>query len=144
MQTSLGRARRGTYIHGIVSLIASEHFAKNPPPRRIGKPSNMGQKLDIWISGYLNIWISGYLDIWILVKTLCCCIPTLRFCVVQPCRFSCFPEKSMSLVFCNLKQCVLHSTRSIFNRTRLDRCELKNECVKFQYRTKLMTRKFEI
>ena len=35
-------------------LIGSEQFAKNPPPRRIGKPSNMGQNMDIWISGYLD------------------------------------------------------------------------------------------
>ena len=49
-------------IHGIVSLIASEPFAKNPPPRRIGKPSNMVRNMDIWKSGYLDIWIFGYLD----------------------------------------------------------------------------------
>ena len=43
------------YVIGIVSLIASEQFAKNPPPRRIGKPSNMVQNMDIWKSGYLDI-----------------------------------------------------------------------------------------
>ena len=48
-------------LYGIVSLIASEQFAKNPPPRRIGKPSNMDQNM---VSGHLNSWISGYLDIW--------------------------------------------------------------------------------
>ena len=50
-----------------------------------------------------------------------------------------FPEK-MSLVFCNLKQCFLHSTRTIFNGTRLDRRGLKNEIVRFQDGTKLMAR----
>ena len=35
----------------------------------------------------MDIWISGYLDIWILVNTICCCIHTLRFYVVQPYRF---------------------------------------------------------
>ena len=52
--------------YGIVSLIASEQFAKNPPPRRIGKTSNMVRNMDVWKSGYL--------DICILVKTVCCCI----------------------------------------------------------------------
>ena len=55
--------------------------------------------LDIWISGYLEIWIPGYLDIWIFgifglwQKAICCCIPTLRFCVVQPCRSFFFQKK---------------------------------------------------
>ena len=50
------------YTYGIVSLIASEQFAKNPPPRRIGKPRIEAQNMEIWISGYLDIWIFGYLD----------------------------------------------------------------------------------
>ena len=54
-----------------------------------------------------------------------------------------FFRKNRSLVFCNLKQCFLHSTKTIFNGTRLDRRGLKNECVRFQYGTKLMTRKFK-
>ena len=57
-------------LYGIVSLIGSEQFAKNPLPRRISKLPNMGQNmvsghLDIWISGYLDISISGCLDVWI-------------------------------------------------------------------------------
>ena len=55
-----------------------------------------------------------------------------------------FPEKSRSLVLCNLKQCFLHSTKTIFNGTRLDRCGLKNECIRFHYATNLMTRWFKI
>ena len=49
-------------VYGIVSLIASEQFAKNPPSRRIGKTSNMVRNTDIWKSGYLDIWIFEYLD----------------------------------------------------------------------------------
>ena len=41
-------------ICGIVSLIASEQFAINPPPGRIGKPSNMVLNMDIWMLGYLD------------------------------------------------------------------------------------------
>ena len=45
--------------------------------------------LDIWIFGYLLFWMCGYLDMWIFgfwQKAICCCIPTLGFYVVQPCR----------------------------------------------------------
>ena len=55
-----------------------------------------------------------------------------------------FPRKNRSLVFCNLKQCFLQSTKTIFNGTRLDRRGLKNECLRFQYGTKPMARKFQI
>ena len=37
-----------------------------------------------------------------------------------------FSRKLRSLVFCNPKQCFLHSTETIFNGTRLDRRGLKN------------------
>ena len=55
-----------------------------------------------------------------------------------------FSRKNRSLVFCNLKQSFLHSTKTIFNGTRLDRRGLKNECIRFQYGTKMMARKFKI
>ena len=65
-------------------------------------------------------------------------IPSLRFRIF----FIFFCIQSRSLVFCNLKQCFLHSTKTIFNGIRLDRCGLKNECIRYQYDTKLMTKKF--
>ena len=37
-----------------------------------------------WPPSHPSVPGYGYLDIWILVKTICCRIPTLRFCVVQP------------------------------------------------------------
>ena len=37
-----------------------------------------------------------------------------------------FSRKNRSLVFCSLKQCFLHSTKTIFNGTRLDRRGLKS------------------
>ena len=37
-----------------------------------------------------------------------------------------FPGKNRSLGFCNLKLCFLHSTKTIFNGTRLDRRGLKS------------------
>ena len=102
--------------------------------------------LDIWIFGYLDIWISGYLDIWIcgyLVKNnLLMHHHSEVLCGAALPGFF-FSRKSRSLVFCNLKQCFLHSTNKIFNRTRLDRGGLKNEYGRFQYGTKLMTRKFK-
>ena len=52
----------------------------------VSHSANMRTRTRTWISEYLDIWISEYLDIWILLKTICGCIPTLRFCVVQPCR----------------------------------------------------------
>ena len=55
-----------------------------------------------------------------------------------------FPRKNASLVFCNLKLCLLHSTNKMFNLTELDRHGLKNECLTFQYVTKLMARKLKV
>ena len=55
-----------------------------------------------------------------------------------------FSRESRSPVFGNPKQCCLHSTNMCFNGTRLDRRGLKNECVRFQYGTNLMTGKFKI
>ena len=54
-----------------------------------------------------------------------------------------FFRKTTCLVFCNLKLCFLNSIWKIFNGTRLDRRGLKSLCVRFQYGTKCMTRKFE-
>ena len=98
----------------------------------------------IWICGYLDIWISGYLDIWIsgfwqnnglmhpLSGLLCgVALPGLFF----------FQRKTGPWCFCNLKPCFLHSTKTIFNGTRLDRRGLKNQCERFQYGTKSMDRK---
>ena len=113
------------YIYGIVSLIASEQFAKNPPPRRIGKPSNMVRNI---VSGYLDNWIAGYVDIWISgfwskqwvdassIRTSVWCSPAVFF----------SREKTGSWCFCNLKLCFLHSAKTIFNGTRLDRRGLKS------------------
>ena len=53
-------------------------------------------------------------------------------------------RKNRSLRFCNLKQCFLQSTNKIFDGTRLVRRGLKNDCVRFQYGTKLMARLFNI
>ena len=53
-------------------------------------------------------------------------------------------RKNRSLVFCNLKQCFLHSTKTIFNGTRLDCHRLKSLLERFQYGTKLMARKLNI
>ena len=86
----------------------------------------------------LDIWILGYLDYGIQfvaaspIRTSVWCSPAGGF----------FSGKNRSLGFCNLKHCFLHSTKTIFNGTRLDRRGLKNECVRFQYGTKLMARKF--
>ena len=55
-----------------------------------------------------------------------------------------FSRKSRSLVFCNPKKCFFNSTEAILNGTRLDGHGLKNECVRFQYGTKLLTREFDI
>ncbi len=51
-------------------------------------------------------------------------------------------RKNTSLVF--LQPCFLHSTKTIFNGTRLDRRGLKSDCVRFEYGTKLRTSKFKI
>ena len=99
-------------IVGIVLLIASEHFAKNPPPRRIGKPSNKNQNMDIWKCGYLenlDIGISGYLDsgqnsLLLHPQSGLLCGAALP---------GAFSRKNRSLGFCNLKQCFLHSTKTI-------------------------------
>ena len=61
-----------------------------------------------------RIWITGYLDISILVKTICCCIPTLRFLEVQPCLFVA-PKKHVPGVL-QPKQCFFNSTWTMLNR----------------------------
>ena len=70
-------------------------------------------------------------------------LPTLRFCVAALPGTFFFPKNLVSEI-CNLKQCFLHSTNKILNGTRLDRCGLKSECIRFPYGTKSMTRKFKI
>ena len=88
-------------------------------------------------------WISGYLDNWIMVTNLLLHPQSGLLCgAALPGAF--FSRENRSLGFCNLKHCFLHSTKTIFNGTRLDRCGLKNECVRFKYGTKLMARKFNI
>ena len=78
--------------------------------------------LSIFIN-FVWIWMDLDLDLdgfgWI-------CIPSSVFCVVQPCRGLFFPEKTRPWCFCSLKQCFLHSTKTIFNGTRLDRRGLKS------------------
>ena len=74
------------------TVFPGQNRGHNVPQRLNGVPGYRVQgiwifvDLKIWISGSLDIWKFGYLDIWIMVKQMCCCIPTLRFCVVQPCR----------------------------------------------------------
>ena len=61
----LADSEAGDNFCGIVSSIASEQFAKNPPPGRIRRTIEYGPEyghMDIWIYGYLAIWIFGYLD----------------------------------------------------------------------------------
>ena len=53
------------------------------------------------------------------------------------------PEKTGPCWFCNLNQCFLHSTKTIFDGTRLDRRGLKSQCERFQYGTTPMARKFK-
>ena len=90
-----------------------------------------GPEYGIWISGYLDMWISGYLDIWIFGyldsgQNNGLMHPQSGFLcgVALPGVF--FPEKTGPWCFCNLKHCVLHSTKTIFNGTRLDRRGLKS------------------
>ena len=68
------------------------------------------------------------LDIWIfrLWYPICCCTPNPDFCVVHPCRGLVFPEKTHPWCFCNLKQCFLHSTKTMLNGTAPDRRGLKS------------------
>ena len=54
-----------------------------------------------------------------------------------------FPEKTRPWCFCSLKQCFLHSTKTILNGTTLDRRGLKCLCVRIQYGTKWMDRKLK-
>ena len=82
--------------------------------------------LDIWISGYLDIWISGYLDIWICGLNNLLMHPHSEILCGAALPGAFFSRKNRSLVFCNLKQCFLHSTKTIFNGTRLDRRGLKS------------------
>ena len=80
-------------------------YAACPSP---GDSPSVHQSLESWKSRKCR---GHLLHIWILVKTICCYIPSLTFCVVQLCRFFCFhPEKNKSMVFCNLKQCFFNST----------------------------------
>ena len=71
-------------------------------------------RLDIWIFGYLdygNQFVAAS-----PIRTSVWCSPAGGF----------FSRKNRSLGFCNLKQCFLHSTKTIFNGTRLDRRGLKS------------------
>ena len=87
--------------------------------------------LDIWISGYLDMWISGYLDIWISgyldsgqINLLLHPQSGLLCGAALPGAF--FHRKTGLWCFCNLTLCFLHSTKTIFNGTRLDRRALKS------------------
>lgn len=53
-------------------------------------------------------------------------------------------KQVLQLGFCNVKQCFLHSADKIFNGIGLDRRAWRSECVRFQYGTKSMTRKFTV
>ena len=88
-------------------------------------------------------WISGYLDRWIMVNNLLLHPHSEILCgAALPGAF--FSRKNTFVMFCNLKQCFLHSTWTIFDGTRLHRRGLKSESTRFQYGTKCMTRKFRI
>ena len=85
----------------------------------------------------------GYLDIWIMVTDLLLHPQSGLLCgAALPGAF--FPEKTRPWCFCSLKQCFLHSIKTIFNGTRLDRRGLKSWYERFQYGTKLVARKFKI
>ena len=90
--------------------------------------------MDFWISGYLDIWISGYLDIWIFViwtfglwSKQCVYVSPIRTSVWFSAAvfFGC-SRKTRPWCLCNLKLCFLHSTKTVFNETRLDRRGLKS------------------
>ena len=70
-------------------------------------------------------WTFGYLDMWIIVTNLLLHPQSGLLCgAALPGVF--FPEKTRPWCFCSLKQCFLHSTKTIFNWTRLDRRGLKS------------------
>ena len=74
-------------------------------------------------SGYLDIRIIGYLDSgqnhgFMYPQSGLLCGAAL------PGAF--FPEKTRPRCFCSLKQCFLHSAKTIFNGTRLDGRGLKS------------------
>ena len=74
------------------------------------------QHLDILIFGYLD---SGQNNGLMHPQSGLLCGAALPF-------FFVVPRKNKSLGFCNLKLCFLHSTKTIFNGTRLDRRGLKS------------------
>ena len=82
--------------------------------------------LNILIFGYLDIWISGIFDIWIMLKNNLLLHPQSGLLCGAALPGAFFPRKNRSLVFCNLKQGFLLSTKTIFNGTRLDRRGLKS------------------
>ena len=86
--------------------------------------------MNIWKSGYLGIWMFGYLDIWVSGyldsgKNSLLLHPHsgLLYGAALPGAF--FPERTGPWC-CYLKLCFLHSTKTIFNGTRLDRRGLKS------------------
>ena len=106
-----------TVIDYVIDYGGGGHISKNST--LCGKPP----KLDVLIcvgQGQFEINLSIPILDWFW------CIPSSVFCVVQPCRGLFFPEKTHPWCFCSLKQCFLHSTKTIFNGTRLDRRGLKS------------------
>ena len=107
----------------VMSSQFSDEFRKMDPCRTaacMGPFWVNGAMLDAVLHGSFSFWDSVWCS---LVETFC--------------------RKNRSLVFCNLKQCFLHSTRTIFNGTRLDKRGLKSWCEKIQYGTKLVARQFK-
>ena len=97
----------------MIPSIAPSPYTRMIFGTRVG-PRVMSPHVKVWFSE--NGPIQGEGAIWNRFE-INLSIPSLRFCVVG---------KNRSMVFCNLKQCFLHSTKTLFNRTRLDRRGLKN------------------